>query len=438
MAIKPVTALALLIGFTPFTSYNSFQGLTKNETYLIHGMLENAYETVKAHYYDPTFRGLDWDARYREYEEKLKAATSVDRAEAVVASFLSGLKDSHTNFFPPARTFDVDYGFVLGLVGNETFVTHVRPGTDAAPKLEPGDRVLTLDTLTVDRENFLGVLYVLNTLAPRATSTFELTRPNGQISTVEVKSVVKPKRVVRTLTNGNEISAVDKEQQDAQRAFQSRVFEMQDVTIWKLPGFFLEDAAVDQLFATVRKHAKLILDLRSNPGGRVVTLDRIIGNLFDRDVTVVTRTTRAGRIVEHAPTRGRNAFTGDVVVLIDSRSTSAAEILARVVQLEHRGIVLGDRSGGAVMESLSYPFRMGNDALAYYGFSVTEADLVMTDGHSLENVGVTPDEVTLPTAADMAAGRDPALAKAAQRLGLRLDPVAAGKLFPDEWNYALR
>jgi carboxyl-terminal processing protease len=438
MALKPVAALALLIGFTPFTSFSSFQGLSKNETYLIHGMLENAYETVKAHYYDPTFRGLDWDARYRQYEEKLKAATSVDAAEAVVSSFLSGLKDSHTNFFPPARTVEVDYGFLLGLVGNDTFVTHVRPGTDAAAKLEPGDKVLTLDTLTVDRENFLGVLYVLNTLAPRASSTFELTRPNGEIATVEVKSLVKPKRVVRTLTNGNEIGAVDKEQQDAQRAFQSRIVEMQDVTIWKLPAFFLEDAAVDQIFATVRKHTKLILDLRSNPGGRVTTENRMVGNLFDHDITVLTRTMRTGKEVERAPTRGRNAFTGDLVVLIDSRSASAAEILARVVQLEHRGVVLGDRSSGAVMESRSYPFRMGNDALAYYGFSVTEADLVMTDGHSLENVGVTPDEVTLPTAADMATGRDPVLAKAAERLGLRLDPIAAGKLFPYEWNAAIR
>jgi carboxyl-terminal processing protease len=437
MPFKSFTAFTFFFSLA-FTVAPATQGLSKNETYLIHGMLQNAYETVKAHYYDPTFRGLDWDARYREYEDKLKSATSVDAAEAVVSSFLSGLKDSHTNFFPPARTVDVDYGFLLGLVGNDTFVTHVRPGTDAATKLEPGDKVLTLDTLTVDRENFLGVLYVLNTLAPRASSTFELVRPNGQVATVEVKSVIKPKRVVRTLTNGNEISAVDKERQDAQRAFQSHVIEMQDVTIWKMPAFFLEDAAVDQLFATVRKHTKLIIDLRSNPGGRVTTLERIIGNLFDRDVTVLTRTTRSGRIVEHAPTRGRNAFTGDLVVLIDSRSTSAAEILARVVQLEHRGVVLGDRSGGAVMESLSYGFRMGNDALAYYGVSVTEADLVMTDGHSLENVGVTPDEITLPTAADMAAGRDPVLSAAARQLGLALSPVAAGKLFPYEWNTALR
>lgn len=429
---KPVAVLALLIGLT------SVQSLTKNETYLIHGMLENAYQTVKAHYYDPTFHGLDWDARYREYGEKLKSATTVDAAEAVVASFLGGLKDSHTNFFPPARTVDVDYGFLLGLIGNETFVTHVRPGTDAAAKLEPGDRVVTLDTLTVDRENFLGVLYVLNTLAPRAVSTFQIHRPNGDIATVDVKSVVTPKRVVRTLTNGNEISAVDRERQNAEQAFRSRVVEMPDVMIWKLPAFFLEDAAVDQLFATARKHAKLILDLRSNPGGRISTLDRIVGNLFDHDVTLFTQTTRTGKLPHSAPTRGRNAFAGEVIVLVDSRSTSAAEILARVIQLEHRGTVLGDRSGGAVMESLSYPFEIGNDALAYYGVSVTVADCIMADGHSLENVGVTPDEVTLPTPADMAAGRDPVLSSAARRLGLALDPVAAGQLFPYEWSTALR
>jgi hypothetical protein len=47
---------------------------------------------------------------------------------------------------------------------------------------------------------------------------------------------------------------------------------------------------------------------------------------------------------------------------------------------------------------------------------------------------VAPDEVILPTAADLAAGRDPVLARAAALAGLQMDPVKAGQLFPIEWR----
>jgi hypothetical protein len=78
--------------------------------------------------------------------------------------------------------------------------------------------------------------------------------------------------------------------------------------------------------------------------------------------------------------------------------------------------------------------RDGEISLIPYGISVTNADLIMADGKSLENAGVVPDYVVLPTAADLAAGRDPALAQAVALVGGVLDPLDAGKLFPIEWK----
>jgi C-terminal processing protease CtpA/Prc len=70
----------------------------------------------------------------------------------------------------------------------------------------------------------------------------------------------------------------------------------------------------------------------------------------------------------------------------------------------------------------------------YFGSSITVADVLMNDGKSLERVGVTPDETLLPTGADLAARRDPVLARAAGLAGVQLDPEKAGTLFPVDWK----
>jgi C-terminal processing protease CtpA/Prc len=104
------------------------------------------------------------------------------------------------------------------------------------------------------------------------------------------------------------------------------------------------------------------------------------------------------------------------------------------VQIQKRGRVIGDRSAGAVMTSRGFPHTLGtelggNVSFTTYGNSITIADLKMADGLSLEKVGVTPDETVLPTAADLAAGRDPVLARAITLLGGTMTPEQAGKFY---------
>jgi C-terminal processing protease CtpA/Prc len=73
------------------------------------------------------------------------------------------------------------------------------------------------------------------------------------------------------------------------------------------------------------------------------------------------------------------------------------------------------------------------EKVVLFGATVTDADLIMTDGRSLEHLGVTPDEIMLPTAADLAGGRDSVLSRAAELAGVKLDPLEGGKMFPVEW-----
>jgi hypothetical protein len=44
-----------------------------------------------------------------------------------------------------------------------------------------------------------------------------------------------------------------------------------------------------------------------------------------------------------------------------------------------------------------------------------------------------PDEVSVPSAKDLASGTDPVMAKTAELLGAKVSPEEAGNLFPYEW-----
>jgi len=400
------------------------------------GILRNAYEAVKNHYYDPKFHGLDLDARYREFDEKIKTAGSLGHAFGMVAAFLDGLNDSHTFFRAPKRPYKLDYGYRMQIFGEKCFITRVRPGTDAEGKIHPGDEIVAFNRRDVTRKSMWKLNYFFKSLSPQEASELDFIGLDGKEQKLQISAKIVPlKRVmdVSGANEGNDIWQLIREEEQQDHMVRQRFFEKDGVMVWKMPEFFLTDDEVDHLFGTARKNKTLILDLRGNPGGAVVTLSRMVANVIDHDVTIADRIGRKELKPQKAKTRGSNIFTGKIIVLIDSESGSAAELFARVMQLEHRGTVIGDRSAGAVMESQGYSYSQGSDVKIFYSFSVTDADLIMADGKSLEHEGVVPDEYVLPTAKDLASGNDPVLARAIALAGLAVSPEDAGKLFPFEW-----
>ena len=402
-------------------------------------MLSSVRDDLKKNYYDPTFRGMDVDARFKGADEKIKQAASLGQILGIIAQALVDLQDSHTFFIPPQRSYHTDYGWQMQMIGDKCFVIAVKPGSDAEAKgLKEGDEIYSIDGHTPTRENSWIVQYLYYTLRPQPGMRVVALTPDGQKRQLDVMAKVRQGKQIVDLTGsdgGTDIWDTIRESQNEDRLRRHRYYELGDeLIIWKMPEFDLTRAKVDEMMDKVRKRKALILDLRGNGGGAEETLLRLIGNLFDHDVQVGELRRRKETKQLIAKTRGDHAFTGKLVVLVDSKSGSAAELLSRVVQLEKRGTVIGDRTAGAVMRSKSYSHQLGTDTVIPYAVSITDADIIMTDGKSLERIGVAPDELMLPTAADLAAKRDPVLARAASLVGVKIEPEKAGVLFPIEWR----
>ena len=90
----------------------------------------------------------------------------------------------------------------------------------------------------------------------------------------------------------------------------------------------------------------LILDLRDNPGGRLPSAVDV-ADLFLAQGTIVTVTDRVGQS-RHYVARPEGTYPADlpVVVLIDGRTASAAEIVAGALREGRRAVLVGTRTRG--------------------------------------------------------------------------------------------
>jgi len=400
-------------------------------------MLRDMHDAVQHHYYDPQFHGVDMDARFKAADSRLQSVTNLGDAMTTIAQTLDALKDSHTFFLPPSRNIRREYGYIQQMIGDRCFITAVRPNRDASEKLAAGDEVVAWQGYTPKRENLWTMGYVFNTLLSLPAMNLDVRGPDGATRKVEITPKVTREKQVLDLHDDNDFWKLVRDEENGEHENRQRLVNFEgSLLIWKMPEFDMTDEEVDRLITKdARKYQTLVMDLRGNPGGYVKTLERAVGDVMDHDVTIAQRMGRKSDLKPQvAKSRGASAFSGKLIVLIDSRSASAAELFARVIQLEHRGTVLGDHSSGSVMESRHYQFHQGADVQIFYGASITDADLIMGDGKSLEHTGVAPDELILPSPADVAAARDPVLARAAKIAGVELDPVKAGQLFPIEWR----
>jgi len=134
----------------------------------------------------------------------------------------------------------------------------------------------------------------------------------------------------------------------------------------------------------------LVLDLRSNPGGLLVSAVQIADDLLDKGAIVSTR----GRIpisdAQFGATPGDRLQGAPLVVLVDAGSASAAEVLAGALDDNNRARIVGSRTFGKGSVQTLLPLDNGDSV------KLTTARYYTPSGKSIQARGIEPDVVLHP------------------------------------------
>jgi len=390
-------------------------------------MLGEMKEILEEHYYDRKFGGVDLKARFQAAKDRIKTLNYNWQIFRVLAKFLLDLNDSHTGFILPPRTDHFEYGFTTQMFGYKCLVVTVKHGSDAEAKgLRVGDEILKIGPFTPTRRDLWKIIYQIYKLDPSRTVDLKVRNLEGQEAEITVTA--------RTMTE-KEYLEERKKRKDDKPVEPVKCHEINaELIACKLYTFRIQTNQIDKMMREIGQHRKLILDLRGNRGGYVTTEKYLTSYLFDHEVKMGEEVTRKKTEVRMSGSKKDKAFKGDLIILVDSNSASASEMLARVVQLEKRGQIIGDATSGQLMTSIKLGLfgRLHIDtffALTPYLMSVTIGNIIMKDGSRVEGVGVMPDESAVPTGIALRLKADPILAHAATRLGATLTPEQAGKFY---------
>jgi carboxyl-terminal processing protease len=128
-----------------------------------------------------------------------------------------------------------------------------------------------------------------------------------------------------------------------------------------------------------------------------------------RDDLVVVVNGRGGRREEYRSQASAPPFTAPVVVLVNQRTASSAEIVAAALRDWERAILVGTKSHGKGSVQSIYPLPGG------YALRITTAYYVTPLGKKIESEGIAPDVVVeskdeqLKTAIDLLFKHAPSL-----------------------------
>jgi len=331
----------------------------------------------------------------------LNKTTDQEKIYGAISGLVNSLNDPYTVFFKPDETelFEADIEGNFGGVGMEVGIkdkvlTVIAPLKDTPAykaDIKSGDKILKINDITTSD---LSVEKAVRLIRGDVGTTVRLTIFH------EGDNEPKELKIVRANIN---IPTLDTE------------LRKDGIFVIKLYSF---SSSSNKLFRnaikefSISKSDKLLLDLRGNPGGYLDVAVNMASWFLEGGKIVVTEDYGNNKKPTIHRSLGYNIFTDKLkfIILIDSGSASASEILAGAMQDYKKALLVGEQSYGK--GSVQEVIKVTPDTL----LKITVAKWLTPNGNSISETGLNPDYKVPFTKQDSDNEKDPQLDKAVELL----------------------
>jgi tricorn protease len=379
-------------------------------------MFEQSWRALADHFYDAKLHGADWNAVREKYRPLVKHVALKEDLYALISLMMGELNASHLGIMghgttPEETTADLGLLFDESYAGPGLKVAEILkrgPADKRGLNLKAGDIIRAIDgTEITDR---ITISQLLNDKA-------------GESLVLQVADSPDPKAARRRV----EVQAVHRDRVQhlmyerwvAHNA--RRVAELSKGKLGYIHIPSMDDAGLDQflrsLYSDNFDKEAIVLDVRFNGGG--FTHDQVLNYLGAREHTVFRQRFGGEGLVLRSYDR---KWTRPLVLLINNRSYSDAEIFPSAFRTLGLGKLVGQPTGGFVIGTSSVQLIDGSL------FRVPRLGVYTVKGVNMEKEGVMPDVLVEPQPDQLAKGIDLQLDKAVEVL--QQDVIAWKKSHP--------
>ena len=368
-------------------------------------MFDQSWRALREHFYDNKFHGTDWYGVRAKYKPLVKHCAMKEDLYALISLMMGELNASHLgiNGFlsaPDETTAD------LGLLFDESYpgpglkiaeILKRGPADKSGINLKPGDYVLAIDGLDLAKEPNLA-----KHLNDKVGETISL-----QVASTPTADVKSRKRVEIQGTNRGRISNLMYERWVEHNA--KRVAELSKGTLGYIHIPSMDEAGLDRfvraLYSDNFDKDAIVLDVRYNGGG--FTHDQVLNYLGGKHHTLFRqRDGGAGGVLRSYDRK----WTKPLVLLINNRSYSDAEIFPHAFKTLGLGKLVGQATGAHVIGTSSVRLIDGST------FRIPRLGVYTLKGENMEKVGVKPDVPVDVQPDQLAKGQDAQLDRAVEVL----------------------